>query len=91
MAVLAIVAIVLAGRRKPARATRRLPRNPRAMVPPVPVVEAPTKPYKRAGLIRRVFASGGLAFVAATTGAVFAIAVSAVAVFFITTLTGMLD
>jgi hypothetical protein len=90
MAVLAIVAIILAGRRKPARATRRLPRNPRWMVPALPIEEAPTKPYRRAGLIRRVFASGGLGVVAVVSGALAAIFIAALAAFAVTTLTGML-
>lgn len=60
------------------------------MVPAVPVVEVPTKPYKRAGLIRRILASGGLGVIATVSGAVLAIVIAVGVAVAVTTLTGML-
>jgi hypothetical protein len=90
MAALAIVAIVLAGRRQHARAVRPLPRSPRRLVPLVPTVEAPVDEYRRPGIVRRVLATAGLAVVGVVTGALVAIVLATVAINLVTTLTGML-
>jgi hypothetical protein len=66
LAGLAIVALVLAGWRKPARAQPKGPRSPAPRRVPVEVTHGVARPYHAAGPLRRVWAavaSGGLAVV----------------------------
>lgn len=89
---LAIVALIAAGWRKPARATatsRRAGRRSRELAPIV-VVEAPTEIHRRTPVWRKVwavFASSGIALI---TGAVVATFVAAGIGYSVVTLTDML-
>lgn len=91
IAALAILALLLAGRRKPARAWRRPPRDPRRAAPLVPVKHAPTTLHRQAGVLRRLLGLVGLGTFAVTTGALVALAVSVTVAWAVTTLTGMLS
>ncbi len=89
---LAIVALIAAGWRKPARATAAFARAGRRTRdrPPIHVDEAPVPLQPSPSLWRKLWAAaagGGLALV---TGAVIAIAVSAAIAYTVITLTDML-
>ncbi len=94
MAALAIVALVLAGWRKNARAIPRTPRRePKLRRPRVPigVAEATVPLYKRPNILRRVWAavaSGGLAVV---IGAVAATIIAFGTAYLVITLTDLLQ
>ena len=82
---LAIVALLLTGWRKPARAESRSPRGPLGRSSPGAVVEHYDTPhYRRPGIIRRVFAlaaSGGIGVLSGILIAImtsFAIAISVI-------------
>jgi hypothetical protein len=86
---LAIAAAVFAGRRKTARAMRR---EPRRRVPEVmPFEQMSTTLYRRPNPIRRVASAAGLGVISVVTGALFAIAVSLVAFWMVSKLSGVLD
>lgn len=93
MAGLAILALVLAGWRKTARASAPTPRGEpilRRRWEPVPVAETTTTLYKRPGPLRRlwsVLASSGIAIL---IGAVLAIVVSFGTGYLVITLTDLL-
>lgn len=93
MAGLAIVALILTGWRKNARATVRTPRDDSVLRRPRPsinVAETTTTLDRRAGVIRRVWAivaSSGLAIV---IGAVIAVVVAFGAGYLVITLTDLL-
>ena len=85
MAGLAMLALVLAGWRKNARATARTPRgepNRAQRWEPIPIAETTTSIYKRPSLPRRLLA--------AATGSALAIVIGAVAVVVIAFGTGIL-
>ena len=93
MAGLAIVALVLAGWRKNARATARSPRGEpilRRSWDPVPIAETTTPLYKRPGLLRRVWAVVAGSGIAIVIGAVSAIAIALGASWLVITLTDLL-
>jgi len=89
---LALVALLLAGWRKPARAQPKPPRDATATPRRVPheVVHVVAEPYHAAGPVRRLFAvvaSGGLAIV---IGAVIATVAAFALAVIVTTLTDLL-
>ena len=93
MAGLAIVALVLAGWRKNARATARTPRGePMLRRPwePVPIAETTTSLYKRPGLLRRVWAAVASTGIAVVIGAVSAIIIAFATGWLVITLTDLL-
>lgn len=97
IAALAVVALVAAGWRKPARAASRSPRGPLARLRPgdappagVPVVRLPTEPHHRVGPLRRLFSLAATGVVAVTTGAVIAVILAVAAVLAVIGLTDLL-
>ena len=97
IAALAVIALVAAGWRKPARATVRSPRGPLARLRPadasasgVPVVRLPTEPHRRVGPVRRVVALATTGVIAVTTGAVIAVILAIAAVLAVIGLTDLL-
>jgi hypothetical protein len=89
---LAIIALIAAGWRKPARATAVSPRAFRRdrVRTPIIVEEAPTKLHRRTALWRRVWAIVASGVIAVVTGVVIATLVSAGIAFTVITLTTML-
>ena len=93
MAGLAILALVLAGWRKNARATARIPRGePSIRQPwePVPIAEATTSLHKRPGLLRRLWALVAGSALAVVIGAVLAIVLAFGTGWLVITLTDLL-
>lgn len=97
IAALAVVALVAAGWRKPARATSRSPRGPLARLRPgdapdtgVPVVRLPAEPHRRVGPLRRLFSLAATGAIAVTTGAVIAVVLAIAAVLAVIGLTDLL-
>jgi len=89
---LAMVALLLAGWRKTARAQPKAPRAPHVQSRRVPhgLVHVVTEPYKRAGVVRRIWAvvaSSGLTLV---TGALIATITAFALAVIVTTLTNLL-
>jgi ABC-type nitrate/sulfonate/bicarbonate transport system permease component len=76
MAGLAIVALVLTGWRKTARATPPAPRGEPILRRPrqaIPIAETTTPLYRRPSVVRRVWAAVASSAIAATIGAVLAV------------------
>ena len=93
MAGLAIVALVLAGWRKNARAAARIPRGepiPRRSWEPVPIAETTTSLYKSPGLLRRLWAVVAGSALAIIIGAVLAVVVAFGTGWLVVTLTDLL-
>ena len=93
MAGLAILALVLAGWRKTARATARTPRgesNLRRRWEPVPIAETTTTLYKRPGLVRRLWSVVAGSALAVMIGAVLAIVLAFGTGYLVITLTDLL-
>jgi len=93
MAGLAMVALVLAGWRKNARATARTPRGEpilRRRWEPVPISETSTSLYKRPGPLRRLWAAVASSAIAILIGAVLAVVIAFGTAFAIITLTDLL-
>jgi ABC-type nitrate/sulfonate/bicarbonate transport system permease component len=93
MAGLAILALVLAGWRKHARATVRPPRGEpmlRRRWEAIDVAETTTTLYKRPGLLRRVWAAVASAGIAVVIGAVLAIVTAFATGYLVITLTDLL-
>jgi hypothetical protein len=90
VAALAIVALLLTGWRKPARAEPRSPRGPVARPTPAIAVEHfDTPPYRRPGVIRRVLAlvaSGGIGVLTGVLTAIVTSFAIAIAVIWLTNL-----
>jgi len=90
IALLAIVALLLTGWRKPARAESRSPRGPtRRDVAGVVVDHYDTPAYRRPGPIRRVLAlaaSGGIGVITGVLTAIVASFIIAIAVIWLTNL-----
>ena len=90
IAALAIVALLLTGWRKPARAEPRSPRGPlRRDTSGIVVEHHDTPPYRRPGVIRRVLAAGASGGIGILTGILSAIIISfavAMAVIWLTNL-----
>lgn len=90
IAVLAIVALLLTGWRKPARAESRSPRGPLRREASAVIVEHHDAPaYRRPGVMRRVLALGASGGIGVLTGILSAIVVSfavAMAVIWLTNL-----
>lgn len=88
---LAIVALIAAGWRKPARATaasaRGSRRSPR---PPIEVVEVATEAHRRTPVWRKVWAVFASSVIAVVTGAVLATFIAAGIAYSVVTLTDML-
>lgn len=94
MAGLAILALVLAGWRKNARATTRTPRGEpilRRPWQPVPVAETTTSLYRRPGLLRRLWAIVAGSGLAVVIGAVLAVVIAFAAAWVVITLTDLLQ
>ena len=92
MAGLAILALVLAGWRKNARATARTPRGEpilRRQWEPVPIAETTTL-YKRPGPLRRLWAAVASSSIAIVIGAVLAVVIAFGSAFLVITLTDLL-
>lgn len=92
MAGLAIVALVLAGWRKNARASAKAPRAPavRRRWEPIGVGETTVPLYKRPGLLRRLWALVAGSGLAIVMGAVLATIVAFGLAYVVTTLTDLL-
>jgi hypothetical protein len=92
MAGLAIIALIAAGWRKPARATATSTRAGRRSSPrsPVIVAESPTALHRRTALWRRLWVLVAGSTIAIVTGAVIATLVSAGIAYTVITLTTML-
>ena len=101
MAGLAMVALVLAGWRKNARATPRTPRGSPSGSPsgepsaprrwePIPIAEATTPLYKRPILLRRLMAAAAGSAIAIVIGAVAAVAIAFTTGWLVMTLTDLL-
>ena len=93
MAGLAILALVLAGWRKNARATARTPRGEpflRRRWEPIPIAETTTSLYKRPGPLRRVWAAAASSALAVIIGAVLAIVIAFGTGWLVITLTDLL-
>ncbi len=93
MAGLAILALVLAGWRKNARATVRTPRGEpilRRQWDPVPIAETTTSLYKRAGVLRRLWAAVASSTIAIAIGAVLAVVIAFGSALLVITLTDLL-
>jgi hypothetical protein len=94
---LAIVALLLSGRRKPARAWRPTPRDRRAIAlnhrgqpVVVPVDHRDARIYRRTPLWRRIVAAGGLGVITVVGGALAAVATAVGVAWLVTTVTGRL-
>ncbi len=91
---LALIALIAAGWRKPARATVRTPRFRvgRTTAAPfgVPVVRQPLVGYRRPGIIHRFLALGTMGVLAVIAGAVLAILTTFSAVWGVVKLTDLL-
>lgn len=94
---LAIVALLLTGRRKPARAWRPTPRDRRAIAlnhrgqpVVVPVDHREARIYRRTPLWRRIAAASGLGVVTAIGGVLVALATAVGVAWLVTTVTGRL-
>jgi ABC-type nitrate/sulfonate/bicarbonate transport system permease component len=90
---LAIVALVLAGWRKPARPAPPTPRGPsslRRSWEPVPVAETTTPLYRRPHVLRRVWAAVAGSALAVVIGATLAVVVAFGTAFLVITLTDLL-
>ncbi len=93
MAGLAVLALVLAGWRKTARATARTPRGEsilRRQWDPVPIAETTTTLYKRPGLLRRLWSALAGSMLAVVIGAILAIVVAFGTGYLVVTLTDLL-
>ena len=93
MAGLAMVALVLAGWRKNARATARTPRRPplvRRPWEPIGIAETTTSLYKRPGLLRRLWAIVAGSGLAIVIGTVLAIVIAFGLGYLVITLTDLL-
>ncbi len=93
MAGLAMLALVLAGWRKNARATVRTPRGGASLRrewAPVPIAETTTSLYRRPGPLRRVWAVVASSGIALVIGAVLAIVVAFGTGYLVVTLTDLL-
>ncbi len=93
MAGLALLALVLAGWRKTARATARTPRGEpilRRQWEPVPIAETTTSLYKRPGPLRRLWAAVASSGLAIVIGAVLAVVIAFGSAFLVITLTDLL-
>jgi ABC-type nitrate/sulfonate/bicarbonate transport system permease component len=97
MAGLAMVALVLAGWRKNARATTRTPRGAPSGEPsaprrwePIPIAEATTPLYKRPSLLRRLMAAAAGSAIAIVIGAVAAVVIAFTAGWLVMTMTDLL-
>ena len=93
MAGLAILALVLAGWRKNARATARTPRGEpilRRQWEPVPIAETTTSLYKRPSPLRRLWAAAAGSVIAIVIGAVLAVVVAFGTAWLVITLTDLL-
>jgi len=93
MAGLAIVALVLAGWRKNARATARTPRGEpilRRRWDPVPIAETTTSLHKRPGLLRRLWAAVASTGIAILIGSVLAVVVAFATAYMVIALTDLL-
>jgi ABC-type nitrate/sulfonate/bicarbonate transport system permease component len=93
MAGLAIVALVLAGWRKNARATTRTPRGEPSAPDrwePIPIAEATTSLYKRPSLLRRLMAAAAGSAIAIVIGAVAAVVIAFTTGWIVMTLTDLL-
>jgi len=93
MAGLAIVALILAGWRKNARATARTPRGDpilRRPWTPVDVAERTAPLYKRPGPLRRIWAVVAGSGLAIVIGAVLAVVTAFAAGFLVITMTDLL-
>jgi len=93
MAGLAILALVLAGWRKNARATAPTPRGQpilRRPWEPVPIAETTTSLYKRPGPLRRLWAAVAGSGLAIVIGAVLAIVIAFGTGYLVITLTDLL-
>ncbi len=93
MAGLAVVALVLAGWRKNARATPRIPRRaPIVRRPwvPIGIAETTTPLYKRPGLLRRVWSIVASSAIAVVMGAVVATVTAFGLAYIVITLTDLL-
>jgi len=93
MAGLAVVALVLAGWRKNARATPRIPRRaPIVRRPwvPIGIAETTTSLYKRPSLVRRLWAIVASSGLAVVMGAVIAIVTAFGLAYIVITLTDLL-
>jgi hypothetical protein len=90
---LALVALVLAGWRKNARAVPRIPRSEpviRRKWVPIGIAETTVSLYKRQGLIRRLWAIVAGSGIAIVVGAVLATIVAFGLAYLVTTLTDLL-
>ncbi|MBA3605980.1 MAG: hypothetical protein H0W46_08430 [Acidimicrobiia bacterium] len=89
---LAVLALVLAGWRKTARAQPKSPRAPDRTPRRVPheVVHVVTQPYHRAGLLRRLWAAVASSALTVVTGAVIATVTAFALAVIVTTLTNLL-
>jgi hypothetical protein len=92
MAGLAIVALVLAGWRKNARAAPRVPRGPtlRRRWEPIGIAETTVPLYRRPGPLRRIWAIVAGTGLALVIGAVIAIITAFALGYVVTTLTDLL-
>jgi hypothetical protein len=93
MAGLAMLALVLAGWRKPARATARSPRREpiiRRSWEPIGIAETPAPLYRRPSVVRRVWAVIAGSGIAIVIGAVTAIVVAFGTGYLVITLTDLL-
>jgi ABC-type nitrate/sulfonate/bicarbonate transport system permease component len=90
---LAIVALVFAGWRKPARPTASTPRRDPAIGrtwEPIAVAETTTPLYRRPGIVRRVWAAVASSALAVVIGATLAIVIAFGTAMLVITLTDML-
>lgn len=88
---LAVLGLLLAGWRKPARASVRRPRGPFGGYIGVPVTQEPTTLYRRPGPIRRIWALAAATGLSLLTGALIAVLVAFAAVYGVITLTDLLS
>ncbi len=89
---LAIVALLLVGWRKPARAQLKAPRAAAFRSSrPIPVEQQDTPTYHRAGPIRRLLAAAGSGGIALVTGAVLAVVVAFAIAWAVISLTSLLQ
>lgn len=88
-----MLALALAGWRKPARATARSPRREpiiRRSWEPIGIAETPTPLHRRPGVIRRVWAVVAGSGIAIVIGAVTAIVIAFATSYLVITLTDLL-